>query len=209
MNAAASPPAADHWRQVYETKSPDAVSWYQPVPEPSLRALERLAVSPTAAFIDIGAGASLLADELLARGFTDLTVLDIAAPALDATRIRLGAKADLVRWIVADMTDFRPGRRYDVWHDRAVFHFLTEPAQRAAYREALRAGTPQDAFVIMATFAADGPERCSGLPVRRYDASGLAAELGPDFVPREAWREEHVTPWGAPQAFQWCVFRRL
>lgn len=209
MNADASPPAAGHWRQVYETKSPDAVSWYQPVPEPSLLALERVAVARQAAIIDIGAGASLLTDELLARGFTDLTVLDIAAPALDASRKRLGLQAELVRWIVADITVFRPERRYDVWHDRAVFHFLTDPEQRKAYRQALLAGTAPDAFVIMATFATDGPERCSGLPVRRYDAAGLAIELGPDFAPVDAWRETHVTPWDAPQAFQWCVFRRL
>lgn len=208
MNADVSPPAAEHWRQVYETKSPDAVSWHQPVPEPSLRALQRLAVSPAAALIDIGAGASLLTDELLARGYTDLTVLDIAAPALDVSRKRLGPRAELVRWIVADITVFRPERRYDVWHDRAVFHFLTDPEQRKAYRQALLAGTAPEAFVIMATFAIDGPERCSGLPVRRYDAAGLAVELGPDFAPVDAWREEHVTPWGAPQAFQWCVFRR-
>lgn len=208
MNADSSPPAADHWRQVYTTKSPDAVSWYQPMPEPSLHALERLCVGRDAAFIDIGGGASLLVDELLARGFTDLTVLDIAAPALDASQQRLGTKADRVRWIVGDVTQFRPERHYGVWHDRAVFHFLTEPAQRAAYRAVLMAGTQQDALVIMATFAADGPERCSGLPVQRYDAHALAAELGPDFEPVEAWREEHRTPWGAPQAFQWCVFRR-
>lgn len=198
----------EHWNQVYRTKAPDSVSWYQPTPEPSLLALDELRVPATAALVDVGGGASSLVDRLLERGWSDLTVVDIAAPALDVARGRLGPMADRVRWEVADVTAWHPGRAYDVWHDRAVFHFLTEPDQRAAYRHALGGGTRPGSFVIIATFAPDGPERCSGLPVQRYDALALAGELGSGFTLLRDWRERHTTPAGSQQAFQWCVFRR-
>jgi hypothetical protein len=199
----------EHWNQVYRTKAPDSVSWYQPTPEPSLRALDELRLPVTAALVDVGGGASSLVDRLLERGWSDLTVVDIAAPALDVTKARLGPMADRVRWEVADVTAWYPSRAYDVWHDRAVFHFLTEPDQRAAYRRALGAGTGPGSFVIVATFAPDGPERCSGLPVRRYDATALAGELGAGFTLQRDWRERHTTPAGSQQAFQWCVFQRV
>lgn len=198
----------EHWNEVYRTKAPDSVSWYQPTPEPSLRALDELEVPSTASLIDIGGGASSLVDRLIERGWSDLTVLDIAAPALEVAKGRLGAAADRVRWQITDVTAWRPDRGYDVWHDRAVLHFLTEPDQRAAYLSALETGTATGALVIVATFAPDGPERCSGLPVRRYDAAALTAELGPGVVLQRDWREEHRTPGGGRQAFQWCVFRR-
>ena len=199
----------DHWSKVYREKEPFAVSWYQPEPAPSLRALERLGADPSSAFIDIGGGASNLVDALLTRGWQDVTVIDIAAPALEAAKLRLGEKAEKVHWEVADITDWQPSRRYGVWHDRAVFHFLTEPEQRKAYRQALLSGIVPNGLIIMATFALDGPEKCSGLPVQRYDPSTLAAELGNDFRLVEAWREEHVTPWDASQSFNWCAFRRF
>ena len=199
----------EHWNEVYRTKAPDSVSWYQPTPEPSLRALGDLQVPVTASLIDVGGGASSLVDSLIGLGFSDLTVLDIAAPALEVAKARLGTAAAAVHWVVADMTTWRPDRTYDIWHDRAVFHFLTEPEQRAAYRHALEAGTSQDSFVTVATFAADGPERCSGLPVRRYDAATLSDELGAGFVLQRDWREEHTTPGGGVQVFHWCVFRRV
>jgi SAM-dependent methyltransferase len=198
----------DHWTKVYEDKAPTAVSWYQEAPEPSLRALKRFAASPDSSLIDVGGGASNLVDALLQQGWRDLTVLDIAASALDAAKLRLGPMADRVHWEVADITDWQPHRRFDVWHDRAVFHFLTEPGQRAAYRRALFAGLASHALVIMATFALDGPDKCSGLAVQRYDASSLADELGDGLQFIESWREEHVTPWGANQSFNWCAFRR-
>lgn len=198
----------EHWAEVYTTKPADTVSWYQPTPKPSLRTLDDLQVPVTASLIDIGGGASRLVDYLLGRGWSDVTVLDIAAPALEVTRKRLGQAGARVRWLLADMTSWLPDRAYDVWHDRAVFHFLTEPEQRVAYRSALEAGTSPGSFVIVATFAPDGPERCSGLPVRRYDAAMLAAELDSSFDLERAWREEHTTPGGGSQAFQWCVFRR-
>lgn len=198
----------EHWDEVYRTKATDSVSWYQPTPEPSLRALDELQLPATAALIDIGGGASNLVDCLIARGWSDLTILDIAAPALDVAKARLQGDATRVSWIVADVTVWRPGRRYDVWHDRAVFHFLTEPEQRLAYRHALETGTAPGSVVIIATFAPDGPERCSGLPVQRYDAAALAAEFDSAFALERDWQEEHTTPGGGRQSFQWCVFRR-
>ena len=196
-----------HWTQVYEEKDVTGVSWYQPEPAPSLRALDRFGPQPSSSFIDVGGGASTLVDALLDRGWQDITVLDIAASALEAAKARLGRSAERVTWEVADITEWHPIRRYDVWHDRAVFHFLIQPEQRGAYRKALAAGLAPGGLVIIATFALDGPERCSGLPVERYDADKLAAELGPSVRLIEAWRDEHVTPAGAKQSFNWCAFR--
>jgi SAM-dependent methyltransferase len=203
------PDGQEHWTRVYEEKAPTSVSWYQPTPEPSLSALKRLGASEPSSLIDVGGGASNLVDALLERGWKDVTVLDIAAPALEAAKARLGPLADKVHWEVADITEWHPDRTYDVWHDRAVFHFLTGPKQREAYRRALLAGLAPGGLVIMATFALDGPERCSGLPVKRYDAEGLAEEMSDTLRLIEGWREEHVTPWGATQSFNWCAFRRV
>lgn len=198
----------DHWTRVYEEKAPSEVSWYQSEPEPSLRALDRFGAETSSAFIDVGGGASNLVDALLRHGWRDVTVLDIAAPALEAARERLGSQADTVHWEVADITGWQPSRRYGVWHDRAVFHFLTQPEQREAYRRALLAAVAPGGLVIMATFALDGPEKCSGLPVQRYDPATLSMELGRDFCFIDGWREEHATPWGSSQSFNWCAFCR-
>jgi SAM-dependent methyltransferase len=197
----------NHWARVYEDKPATDVSWFQPSPEPSLLALDRFCARPENSLIDIGGGASNLVDALLARGWPDLTVLDIAAPALDVARRRIGPLADRVQWEVADITAWHPARRYDVWHDRAVFHFLTEPGQRQAYRRALVEGLAPNGLAIVATFALDGPEKCSGLPVQRYDPASLAEELGPELTLIQGWREGHVTPWGSSQSFNWCSFR--
>jgi 2-polyprenyl-3-methyl-5-hydroxy-6-metoxy-1,4-benzoquinol methylase len=196
-----------HWTNVYSEKAPDAVSWYQPAPDASLGALDRLGLPATSALIDVGGGASNLVDALLGRDWSDLTVLDIAAPALEAAKQRLGQQAARVLWEVADITEWSPSRKYDVWHDRAVFHFLTEQDQRAAYRRVLSAGLTPGGLAIFATFGLDGPERCSGLLVERYDPEKLAKELGPSFRLRDAWREQHETPWGSQQSFNWCAFR--
>lgn len=201
--------ADKHWRRVYEAKRPDQVSWHEPVPEPSLDALDRMEIGPEASLIDVGGGASALAGALAGRGWRDVTVLDIAAPALAAAKAGLGDSGDTIEWIACDLLDWRPERTFDAWHDRALFHFLTEPAERARYVEALRAATHRGSVAIIATFALDGPEQCSGLPVRRYDADALAGELGEGFEPIEAWRQAHVTPWGDTQSFQWCAFRRV
>jgi len=198
----------DHWNRVYSDKTPDEVSWFQSEPRPSLEALDRFGVSVTTPFVDIGGGASNLVDALLARGWGDVTVVDIAAPALAAAQARLGEATARVHWEKADITRWNPPRRYGVWRDRAVFHFLTKPEQRAAYRRTLLEGTAPDALVIIATFAPDGPEKCSGLPVQRHDAASLSAALGSEFALLDDWREEHLTPWGAAHKFCWCVFRR-
>lgn len=200
--------SSEHWTRVYNEKAAESVSWYQPSPGPTLKALDKFSPGPASSLIDIGGGASNLADVLLARGWRDITVLDIAAPALEASKSRLGPLAERVQWEVADITQWQPARQYDVWHDRAVFHFLTEPSQRAAYRRALSKGLAVDGLVIMATFALEGPEKCSGLPVQRYDPESLAAELGSEFRLLDGWREEHHTPWGSCQSFTWVALRR-
>ena len=200
--------ARKHWTQVYEEKRASEVSWYQAEPAPSLRALERLGARPSSALIDVGGGASGLVDQLVRKGWRDITVLDIAALALAAAKERLGPDAEKVHWEVADITEWQPSRRYDVWHDRAVFHFLVSPEQRQAYRRALLEGLTTGGLMIMATFALDGPERCSGLHVQRYDAQSLANEIGHAFRLLDGWREEHITPSGQTQWFNWCAFRR-
>lgn len=190
----------DHWQTVYRTKREDEVSWFQERPDPSLDLICRAGLG---GLVDIGGGASRLVDCLLEAGWRDLTVLDVADAALDRSRTRLGGKAAGVEWVAADVTKWRPDRTYDVWHDRAVFHFLTDPADREAYRAVLARALRSGGQAIVGTFAADGPERCSGLPVCRYDAAGLAAELGPSFRLEEALTHEHVTPAGKVQKFQY------
>ena len=197
----------DHWEDVYKTKAETAVSWYQPQSARSLAWIASVA-GPAAPIIDVGGGASTLVDDLLANGFSHVTVLDVAEAALAKSKARLGARAGEVSWIVADITKWCPERRYEVWHDRAVFHFLTEDAQQAAYVAALTAGTAPGATVVMATFALDGPENCSGLAVQRYSPQTLAARLGPPFALIDSAQESHRPPWGAEQKFSYAMFRR-
>ena len=197
-----------HWQGVYRTKAADTVSWYQPSPLPSLEMVAASDIDPSARVVDIGAGASSFVDALLDRGFTRITVLDIAEAALDVARARLGARATLVDWTVADVRSWQPGHIYDLWHDRAVFHFLTDATDRAAYKATMTAALPQGGMAILATFAEDGPERCSGLPVRRYSAADLVAELGENFSLVVHKKEKHLTPAGAEQSFTWALFRR-
>lgn len=192
----------DHWQTVYQTKEEDEVSWFQERPAVSLDLIGRSGFGPEAGLIDVGGGASRLIDHLLAAGWRDLTVLDVAKAALDRSRERLGEQAKQVSWVAADITRWQPERRYDLWHDRAVFHFLTDPADRAAYRAVLARALRPGGQAIIGTFAADGPERCSGLPVCRYDAAALAAEFGPSFRLEEALTHEHATPSGKVQKFQ-------
>jgi trans-aconitate methyltransferase len=196
-----------HWEEVYRQKAEDAVSWFQPRPELSLDLIRASGLVPDDPIIDVGGGASRLVDALLAAGVRDITVLDIADAALDKARKRLGASAAQVHWLTADVTHWRPERKYRLWHDRAVFHFLTEAADRAAYRHALESALAPGATAIIASFAPDGPERCSGLPVQRYSPDTLAAELGPAFQLIDRRDEEHMTPASKVQRFQYSVFR--
>ena len=197
-----------HWEKVYTTRGESQVSWFQETPALSLELIALVGAMQDSAIIDIGGGASRLVDHLVSRGFQDLTVLDLSAAALASARSRIGGRADRVTWITADVTLWQPQRTYDVWHDRAAFHFLTEPNDQAAYvarlRRALRAG----GHAIIATFAPDGPERCSGLMVSRYDADALAAKLGAGFELIDTRRHDHTTPWGSAQKFQFSTFRR-
>lgn len=197
-----------HWDRVYAEKPDGALSWFETEPETSLALIAAAGVGSDAAVVDIGAGASRFVDALVARGFTDLTALDMSEEGLARTRARLGPAAERVRFVVADVTLWTPERRYGFWHDRAAFHFLTEPQARAAYLDRLRRAVEPGGHALISTFAADGPERCSGLPVARYDPEDLAATIGPDFVLRDSRRVAHRTPWGAEQRFQASLFRR-
>ncbi|CCE02493.1 class I SAM-dependent methyltransferase [Bradyrhizobium sp. STM 3809] len=196
-----------HWQTVYTTKAETEVSWYQDEPAMSLRLIRDAGAGASSRIIDIGGGASRLVDALLTAGYGALTVLDISEAALAAARARLGAAAATVDWIAADVTRWTPQASYDVWHDRAAFHFLTDANDRAAYVARLRAAVAPGGAVIIGTFALDGPEKCSGLPVVRYDAESLAATLGPDFGLQDSCTEAHRTPWGSVQQFQFCRFR--
>ncbi|MBR0809919.1 class I SAM-dependent methyltransferase [Bradyrhizobium diazoefficiens] len=199
---------SSHWDTVYASKGEAEVSWFQDSPSTSLAMIRAAKSDREAAIIDIGGGASRLVDALLQDGYRDVAVLDLSANALDAAKKRIGGAASIVNWIVADATTWRPARIYDVWHDRAAFHFLTDSRDRAAYVERLRSAIAPGGHVIIATFAPDGPEKCSGLPVQRHDSASLAAELGPEFELIETRGETHHTPWNSTQAFQFSWFER-
>jgi len=197
-----------HWQNVYATKAEREVSWLQENPAPSLDLIAATGISSDAAIIDIGGGASRLVDHLLDNGFRRLSILDLSARALEEAKKRLGPRGNEVDWIVADITAWQPSRMYDLWHDRAAFHFLTEPADRDAYVACLKKAVRPGGHVIIATFAPDGPERCSGLPIVRYDAASLSKILGSDFTLVGERRHAHATPSGAVQQFQFSTFRR-
>lgn len=197
-----------HWEQVYAQKQPTEVSWFQPRPEYSLRLIAASGVDKSQPIIDMGGGASRLVDNLLDEGYRDISVLDISAAALQHTRARLGGRAAQVSWIEADATAFEPPKSYALWHDRAVFHFLTDPADRQAYRQRLARGLRSGGHLIIATFALDGPEKCSNLPVQRYSPEALSAELGSDYTLVETLSEGHITPAQKEQRFVYCRFVR-
>lgn len=198
---------AAHWDGAYTGKQDTEVSWFQEQPGMSLELIRHCALPAGASVIDVGGGASRLVDVLVDDGLA-VTVLDLSAAALEKARARLGGRAAAVEWVVADITAWMPAAPFDLWHDRAVFHFLTEPADRAAYRERLAAALRPGGQAVIGTFALDGPERCSGLPVMRYGPEELTAELGPSFRLVEAVRESHVTPAGKTQSFQFCRLSR-
>lgn len=197
----------EHWEKVYRTKSASDVSWYQPHLARSLELILRTGVDSDARILDAGGGASTLVDDLLARGFRRVMVVDIAQSALDAAKKRLGDRAREVEWRVGDITTLDlPGDSVDVWHDRAVFHFLTSDAERRAYIDRVCRAVKTGGHVVLTTFGEEGPEKCSGLACVRYSAESLQAALGDAFKMVEHFDERHRTPWGTEQQFVYCLF---
>lgn len=199
--------SASHWDATYQTKDITDVSWFQPRPDTSCRLIAG-ATPRTGAVIDIGAGASTLADCLVADSWPDVTVLDVSSEALATVRARLAGRDSVLSFIVADLLVWQPSRHYDVWHDRALFHFFVDPPARDTYVATATAAVSTGGVLVLATFATDGPTQCSGLPVARYDAAALADVFGEAFILEHTEREEHVTPSGAVQPFTWVVLRR-
>jgi len=200
--------AKRHWEKVYATKAPDAVSWYRPHLETSLALIERAGDARTVSIIDVGGGESTLVDDLLLRGYQNITVLDVSQTAIDITKQRLGPAAEQVRWLVGDITQIELGEgAYDVWHDRAVFHFLTAPEQRIAYVRQVARSVKPGGYVIVSTFGPEGPTKCSGLDVVRYEAGSLHGEFGERFRLVESSQELHHTPFGTTQQFLYCYCR--
>ena len=199
----------EHWEQVYTTKSESGVSWFQEHARQSVELIARTGLAKDAGIIDVGGGASTLVDDLLADGYRQVTVLDLSEAALAVSRARLGERASGVRWLAGDITKVELARHaYDVWHDRAVFHFLTTREEREAYVDAVLRAVKPGGHVIVATFAEDGPEKCSGLPVMRYSPDGLHAEFGAPFTLLQQQREEHHTRFGTVQKFIYCLCRK-
>lgn len=197
-----------HWQDVYTGKSPDEVSWFQARPQLSLRLINASGAGRDAPIIDVGGGASVLVACLLDKGYQNLTVLDLSEAALAGCQERLGTRSEQVQWVAADVLTFRAARRFALWHDRALFHFFTEPAQRQAYRESLDSNLASGGELIVATFASDGPSRCSGLDVVQYNADRLTAELGPGYVLLQSVDESHHTPAGTIQNFTYFRLRK-
>lgn len=202
------PDSRAHWDTVYSSKAETEVSWFEQEPGLSLELIAEAGVSPSATIIDVGAGASHLVDELIKRGGEDITVLDVSAVGLDVARARLSEDASRARWVVSDITSWIPDRLYDLWHDRAALHFLTEGADQAAYARVMKAALKPGGVAIIGTFAPDGPEKCSGLTVARHDSGTLQAVFGTDFELVASRRAEHSTPWGSVQRFNFATFRR-
>jgi hypothetical protein len=197
-----------HWEETYTAKDETAVSWFQEHAVRSLAMIKAAAPDRTSSIIDIGGGASRLIDDLIDDGYRDLTVIDLSETALSRSRARLGNKAETVSWIAADITKWKPKRTWNVWHDRAAFHFLIDEEAQDAYIDALKRGTVSGSAIIMATFALTGPQRCSGLPVKRYSPDTLVQRLGETFVLYDKAEETHHTPFGTTQAFTYAAFRR-
>ncbi|MBC7511194.1 MAG: class I SAM-dependent methyltransferase [Ferruginibacter sp.] len=196
----------EHWQKVYETENPDEVSWTEEVPKTSLDFIHSFGLAKTANIIDIGGGDSKLADYLLEEGFENITVLDISAKALDKAKKRLGNKAKKIQWVVSDITTFKPSSIYDVWHDRATFHFLTKKEQIEKYMTTARNAV--SGFLTIGTFSNKGPDKCSGLNIRQYSEQKLTAELKKGFDKLRCITEDHVTPFDTTQHFLFCSFKR-
>lgn len=200
---------SSYWNGVYETKGEDEVSWFQKNPEPSLEFVRRYALDQSASIIDIGGGASRLIDHLLTDGFHNVTVMDISSEAIAIARERIGNSETSVKWIISDVTKWQPNDCSDIWHDRAVFHFLTELSDQTAYIETLKRALKSGGYLVMATFALDGPKKCSGLPVMRHDSNSLQNLLGSSFKLIETRNHDHQTPFQTIQLFQYSIFQFL
>lgn len=196
----------EHWEKIYKEKSPQEVSWTQDEPRPSLRFIRETSLAKDARIIDVGGGDSKLVDRLLEEGYQDLTVLDLSAKALEKARMRIGERAKEVEWVVSDVLDFRPEQPFEFWHDRATFHFLTEEEQVERYVELVKDHVK--GYMLIGTFSDTGPEKCSGLPVQRYDEAGIEARFSEYFELIRSWREVHVTPDGKEQNFIFAGFMR-
>lgn len=205
-----TPGSADYWDHRYESIGATNVSWFQATPQPSLEAIAALGVSTSAAIVDVGGGASTLVDELLARGFADITVIDLSQRALDTAAARLASNPHVgsVAFIRTDIREWQPDRDFDLWHDRAAYHFLTDPTDQRRYWELVSEHLRPGGHVIIATFAEDGPEMCSGLPVQRNSPEQLLAAMGGNFTKVSTQRETHTTPSGGQQRFVWVTARR-
>jgi ubiquinone/menaquinone biosynthesis C-methylase UbiE len=198
-----------YWEKIYSTKTPDSVSWFQEHADLSVRLIRNTGLGKDAAVIDVGGGASRLVDDLVDEGYTDLTVLDLSSAAIAVANQRLGKRANVVHWMEGDITSIElPMNRFDIWHDRAVFHFLTDPVDRHAYVERVMKAVRVGGHVIVATFAEDGPDQCSGLPVMRYEPETLHVEFGDAFQLVEHEKEAHLTPSGTVQQFVYCYCRK-
>jgi len=198
-----------HWEQIYQTKAPTQVSWYQEHSSQSLQFIANTGINKTAQIIDIGGGPSALIGDLLENGYQHITVLDISAAALDAAQHRLGGRAQEVNWLEADILQAElPHYEYDLWHDRAVFHFLTDAEDRRRYVNVVKAAVKPGGHIIVATFASDGPDHCSGLPVARYEPESMHEEFGDDFQLLNSAHETHPTPFGTQQKFVYCYCRK-
>lgn len=200
--------AKAHWNKIYHDKTAVQLSWTEAVPATSLAFIESFALGPDARILDVGGGESRLADCLLDRGFRNITVLDISAEALRHAQERLGDRAALVQWVVADIADYTPEHPFDVWHDRATFHFLTTQLEVRRYLSGARAAVRAGGYVVIGSFSHSGPEKCSGLPVRQYNEPELTLELKNGFNKIRCITEDHRTPWDAVQEFLFCSFRR-
>ena len=198
--------AKQHWEKVYETKNPDQVSWTQDVPQTSLNFIHSFALGKQAKIIDIGGGDSKLVDFLIDEGFENVTVLDISAKALEKAQQRLGEKAKKVKWVVSDITEFDPDTTFDVWHDRATFHFLTTTEQISKYLTTARKAVTS--YLTIGTFSTNGPEKCSGLQIKQYDEATLTNELEKGFSKIRCITEDHKTPFNTSQNFLFCSFKR-
>ncbi|MCX5823150.1 MAG: class I SAM-dependent methyltransferase [Deltaproteobacteria bacterium] len=198
-----------HWENVYTEKTPSEVSWYQLEPAVSLELIVSTGISRAGKIIDVGGGASVLVDKLLDQGFQDLTVLDVSSKALDYAKERLGNRAGAVKWIEADITKFESSKKYDLWHDRAVFHFLTDEDDRKKYVQNMNKALNPGGHVIIAAFSIDGPLKCSGLDVERYSPEKMNNELGNSFELVKSEDEGHMTPGGKEQKFTYSYFRKV